>query len=99
MSLPLELCLTRSLSTLLAMLTSCLICAIKTSQLATPVALSIRSGRSRQWSRAMWRGLSKRRRVKDKRDHQDKQTHHHFASHLRVPPLIDSASIMCARTA
>jgi hypothetical protein len=43
MSLPVELCITRSLSTLLAMLTSCLIGAVKAAQLAafvTPFVLA-----------------------------------------------------------
>jgi hypothetical protein len=99
MSLPVELCIACPFSTLLAMLTSCLIRAVKAAQLATFVTPFAVVGRSRWWSRGIRPGLSKSRRVEGERDHQDEQTHHHFASHHCVPPVADPAGIMCARTA
>src|SRR5206468_1911517 len=99
MSLPVELCIACPFPTLLAMLTSYLIGAVKSAQLATFVTPFAVVGRSRWWSRGIRPGLSKSGRVEGERDHQDKQTQHHFASHLRVPSVVDSANIMCARAA
>src|SRR5712692_11462569 len=92
MCLPVELCIACPFSTLSARWTSCLIGAVKAAQLATFVTPFAVVGRSRWWSRGIRPGLSKSRRVEGERDHQDKQTHHHSASHLRVPPVVDSRS-------
>src|SRR5713101_64746 len=99
MCLPVELCIACPFSTLPAMLTSCLIGAVKAAQLATFVTPFAVVGRSRWWSRGIRPGLSKSSRVEGERDHQDKQTQYHSASHFRVPPIVDSANIMCARAA